>query len=168
MAAIMRLKGAIYQHAASYGIPPDLHDLMSSIQYQPGRGTITGRTALGGNVVHVSDVLDDPEYILRDAIKRLGARTMLGVPLLREGIPIGVIILNRRTVRRFTDRQIELATTFADQAVIAIENVRLFDEIEEKNRASQRSPSPRPHRHKPRCPTAGISPTSAPCPAPFR
>jgi signal transduction histidine kinase len=133
----MRLKGAIYQHAASYGIPPDLHDLMSSIQYQPGRGTITGRTALGGNVVHVSDVLDDPEYILGDAIKRLGARTMLGVPLLREGIPIGVIILNRWTVRRFTDRQIELATTFADQAVIAIENVRLFEEIQEKNRQLQ-------------------------------
>ena len=134
MSAIMRLKGAIYQHAASYGIPPDLHDLMSSIQYQQGRGTITGRTALGGNVVHVSDILDDPDYILGDAVKRSGARTMLGVPLLREGIPIGVIILNRRTVRRFTDRQIELATTFADQAVIAIENVRLFDEIQDKNR----------------------------------
>jgi GAF domain-containing protein len=134
MSAIMRLKGAIYQHAASYGIPPDLHDLMSSIQYQAGRGTITGRTALGGNVVHVSDILDDPDYTLGDAVKRSGARTMLGVPLLREGIPIGVIILNRRTVRRFTDRQIELATTFADQAVIAIENVRLFDEIQDKSR----------------------------------
>ena len=137
MSAIMRLKGAIYQHAASYGIPPDLHDLMSNIQYQQGRGTITGRTALGGNVVHVSDILDDPDYILGDAVKRSGARTMLGVPLLREGIPIGVIILNRRTVRRFTDRQIELATTFADQAVIAIENVRLFDEIQDKNRQLQ-------------------------------
>jgi signal transduction histidine kinase len=139
MSAIMRLKGAIYQHAASYGIPPDLHDLMSSIQYQPGRGTITGRTALGGNFVHVSDILDDPDYILGDAVKRSGARTMLGVPLLREGIPIGVIILNRRTVRRFTDRQIELATTFADQAVIAIENVRLFDEIQEKSRLLQQA-----------------------------
>jgi two-component system, NtrC family, sensor kinase len=137
MSAIMRLKGANYQHAASYGIPPDLHDLMSSIQYQPGRGSITGRTALGGNVVHVSDILDDPDYVLGDAVKRSGARTMLGVPLLREGIPIGVIILNRRTVRRFTDRQIELATTFADQAVIAIENVRLFDEIQDKNRQLQ-------------------------------
>src|SRR5262245_48698237 len=137
MSAIMRLKGATYQHAASYGIPPDLHDLMSSIQYQPGRGTITGRTALGGEVVHVSDILDDPDYDLGDAVKRSGARTMLGVPLLREGIPIGVIILNRRIVRRFTDRQIELATTFADQAVIAIENVRLFKEIQDKNRQLQ-------------------------------
>jgi signal transduction histidine kinase len=133
IAAIARLKGEIYQHAASYGFPPDLHDFMSRIQFNPGRGTIVGRTALGRNVVHVSDVLDEPEYILGDAIKRLGARTMLGVPLLREGIPIGVIVLIRRIVRRFTDRQIELATTFADQAVIAIENVRLFDEIREKS-----------------------------------
>jgi signal transduction histidine kinase len=133
IAAIARLKGEAYQHAASYGFPPDLHDFMSRIQFDPGRGTIVGRTALGRNVVHVSDVLDEPEYILGDAIKRLGARTMLGVPLLREGIPIGVIVLIRRIVRRFTDRQIELATTFADQAVIAIENVRLFDEIREKS-----------------------------------
>jgi signal transduction histidine kinase len=137
IAAIARLKGETYQHAASYGFPPDLHDFMSRIQFDPGRGTIVGRTALGRNVVHVSDVLDDPEYILGDAIKRLDARTMLGVPLLREGIPIGVIILIRRIVRRFTDRQIELATTFADQAVIAIENVRLFDEIQDKNRQLQ-------------------------------
>jgi two-component system, NtrC family, sensor kinase len=139
MSAIMRLRGTTYQHAASYGIPPDLHDLMSSIQYQPSRGTITGRTALGGNVVHVSDILNDPDYILGDAVKRSGARTMLGVPLLREGVPIGVIILNRRIVRRFTERQIELATTFADQAVIAIENVRLFEEIQDKNRQLQQA-----------------------------
>jgi GAF domain-containing protein len=139
MSAIMRLRGTTYQHAASYGIPPDLHDLMSSIQYQLSRGTITGRTALAGNVVHVSDILNDPDYVLGDAVKRSGARTMLGVPLLREGIPIGVIILNRRTVRRFTDRQIELATIFADQAVIAIENVRLFEEIQDKNRQLQQA-----------------------------
>ena len=134
MAAIVRLKGSVYQHAASFGLPPDFHQLMTKMRFAPGQGTITGRTALTGNVVHVTDVLDDPNFELVEAMRRIGARTELGVPLLREGIPIGVIVLIRRTVRRFTDRQIELATTFADQAVIAIENVRLFEEIQDKNR----------------------------------
>jgi GAF domain-containing protein len=134
MAGILRLKGSVYEHAASDGFPPDIHEYMARVQFEPGRGTIAGRTALGRDVVHVHDVLKDQEYVLKEVIKKLGARTMLGVPLLREDVPIGVIILNRRTVRPFTERQIELATTFADQAVIAIENVRLFDEIQDKSR----------------------------------
>ena len=134
MAAIHRLKGANYQHAASYGLTRDLHDFMKELQFQAGRGTIAGRTALEGSVVHVTDVLNDPEFTLGDAARKLGTRSILGVPLLRESTPIGVIVLMRRTVRRFTDRQIELVTTFADQAVIAIENVRLFDEIQDKSR----------------------------------
>jgi signal transduction histidine kinase len=134
MAAIHRLRGSIYEHAASHWLTPTLRDYMTKIQFEPGRGTIAGRTALERDVIHVTDVQDDPEYMLGASAREMGARTMLGVPLLREGIPIGMIVLMRRVVRRFSDRQIDLATTFADQAVIAIENVRLFYEIQEKSR----------------------------------
>src|SRR5262245_25830151 len=134
MAAIHRLRGSIYEHAASHWLAPALRDYMTKIQFEPGRGTIAGRTALERDVIHVTDVQDDPEYTLGASAREMGARTMLGVPLLREGTPIGMIVLMRRVVRRFSDRQIDLATTFADQAAIAIENVRLFDEIQDKSR----------------------------------
>jgi signal transduction histidine kinase len=134
MAAIHRLRGSNYQHAASCGLTAELHDHMKKIEFIPSRGTVAGRTALERNVVQVADVLDDPEYTLGVAVKKLGARTILGAPLLREGIPIGLIVLMRTTVRPFSERQIDLVTTFADQAVIAIENVRLFDEIQDKSR----------------------------------
>ena len=138
MAAIHRLKGSIYEHAASHWLTPNIRDIYDKgIQFEPGRGTIAGRTALERDVVHVTDVQDDPEYTLGAAAREMGARTMLGVPLLREGIPIGMIVLMRRVVRQFSDQQIDLATTFADQAVIAIENVRLFYEIQEKSRQLQ-------------------------------
>src|ERR1700716_3976070 len=97
------------------------------------KGADLCRTLLERKVVHIPDALNDPEYTLQ-APRIAGFRTMLGVPLLREGIAIGVIILTRRTVRPFTDKQIELVTTFADQAVIAIENVRLFDEVRARTR----------------------------------
>ena len=99
-----------------------------------GRQTHTGRTALEGRTIHIPDVLADPEYTWTESIKRGGWRTLLGAPLQREGIPIGVIALSRFTVRPFSDKQIELVTTFADQAVIAIENVRLFDEVQARTR----------------------------------
>jgi signal transduction histidine kinase/putative methionine-R-sulfoxide reductase with GAF domain len=133
-AAIRRLRGSNYYHVASYGFPPDVHADMAEVEFEPSRGTVTGRTALGRSIVHVHDVLGDREFIRTDLIVRLGVRTMLGVPMLREGMPIGIIVLARRSVRPFTDKQIELVETFADQAVIAIENVRLFDEIQNKNR----------------------------------
>ncbi len=139
MAATHRLRGVHYEHAASYGIPPELHDHMKAIQFEPDRGSVTGRTVLGRKVVHVHDVRSDPEYTLTAAVEKLGARTTLGVPLLREGVPIGVFILMRRTVRPFTDKQIELLSTFADQAVIAIENVRLFEAEQQRTRELAKS-----------------------------
>jgi signal transduction histidine kinase len=99
-----------------------------------GRGSIAGRTAVLGQPVQVPDVLADADYRFKEGANVGGTRTMLGVPLLREGNPIGVIVLSRKAVRLFTDKQIELVMTFADQAVIAIENVRLFDEIQDKSR----------------------------------
>jgi GAF domain-containing protein len=98
------------------------------------RGWLTGRTAFEGKVIHIPDVLLDPEYTLTELTRIDPFRTILGVPLLREGSPIGVISLTRATVRPFTQQQMELVTTFADQAVIAIENVRLFDEVQARTR----------------------------------
>ena len=131
---INRLRGTAYQVAASYGLSAEQLESIANIPIEAGRTTISGRAALEHRVVHVSDVRADPEFIFKEWYEKVGSRTMLGVPLLREGIPIGVIVLMRRAVRPFTDRQIDLVTTFADQASIAIENVRLFDEIQDKSR----------------------------------
>ena len=112
-------------------------DYVREVPVLAERGTVLGRALLEGKVVHIPDVLADPEYTWPEAQRLGGFRTMLGVPMLREGTPIGVLALTRTKVRPFTDKQIELVTTFADQAAIAIENVRLFDEIQDKNRQLQ-------------------------------
>jgi GAF domain-containing protein len=136
MAAITRQKGDAYYHVTSYGYPPGLfEDYLKNVPHKPGRGSVVGRALIEGQSVHVADVVADPEYTHLDVQQRAGFRTGLAVPLLREGSPIGVIALTRRTVQPFTEKQIELVSTFADQAVIAIENVRLFDEVQARTRA---------------------------------
>jgi two-component system, NtrC family, sensor kinase len=131
MATITRQKGHEYFRAGSYGFSPEFMHYVKDIPVKAERATITGRTLLEGRVIHVPDVHADPDYTFSEAQRLSGdPRTFLGVPLLREGSPVGALILARRTVRPFTDKQIELVSTFADQAVIAIENVRLFDEVQ--------------------------------------
>jgi GAF domain-containing protein len=134
MAAIRRPKGSAFLHVASHGAPSEYNEYMQGQPIEAGRGTVAGRVLLDGKPIHIADVQADPEYMMVGISKSTGFHTILGVPLLRVGSPIGVIILGRKAVRVFSDKQIELATTFADQAVIAIENVRLFDEIQDKSR----------------------------------
>jgi signal transduction histidine kinase len=135
---IARREGVGYRLAANFGFAPQFVEYVGQVLIKPGRNTLVGRTALEGRTVHIPDIRTDPEYTWSEAIERSGGvRTILGVPLMREGVPIGVFNLVRVTVRPFTEKQIELVSTFADQAVIAIENVRLFDEIQEKSRQLQ-------------------------------
>ena len=132
---IARVKDGGFKFAAFFGFPPDYKKYMAALPVnRVDRGSITGRTVLEGRTVHIPDVLADPEFTWFEAQKRGGYRTALGVPLLREGMPIGVFFLTRTTVYPFTQQQIELVTTFADQAVIAIENVRLFDDVQARTR----------------------------------
>ena len=133
-ASIHRPQGNSYPYVASYGLSGEYDEYMRSHPLVAGRGTVLGRAVTECKPIQVTDVEADPEYTLKEGQKLAGFRTVVGIPLLREGVPIGVIMLTRNTVRPFTDKQIELATTFADQAAIAIENVRLFDEIQEKSR----------------------------------
>jgi GAF domain-containing protein/CheY-like chemotaxis protein len=130
---ITRPKDDVMVFAASFGFPQELIDIAKRTRFVPGRGSINGRVLLEGKPVHIDDVLADPEYNF-EGQKAARFRTCLGVPLLRQGETIGVMVLTRTRVRPFTDKQIELVTTFADQAVIAIENVRLFDAEQARTR----------------------------------
>src|SRR5262249_19524667 len=115
----------------------DFHEFLEQHPIVPGRGSASGRAALEGKIVHIPDVLADADYTLAEGQKIAGYRTLLAVPLMREGAAVGVLVMARAAARPFTEKQIELASTFADQAVIAIENVRLFDEIQDKSRQLQ-------------------------------
>ena len=134
-ATITRQIGGVFFRAESYGFSAEFMDHVKALPVEPDAGTATGRALLEGRIIHVPDVLADPNYTWTEVAKTFGDyRTILGVPLLREGTPIGVMALTRSEVRPFSDKQIELLETFADQAAIAIENVRLFEEIQDKNR----------------------------------
>ena len=125
-------EGDAYRLAVGSGDIPEWIEYLKQHTISPGRGTVAARAVLEGRTVHIPDVLADPEYTFLEAQKRGGFRTALGVPLLREGVSIGVMVLTRPTVRPFDASHIALVTTFADQAVIAIENVNLLDELRER------------------------------------
>jgi GAF domain-containing protein/anti-sigma regulatory factor (Ser/Thr protein kinase) len=126
--------GELYRVAARYGFSPEAQEHLERNPISVDRGSVVGRTALEGEVVHIPDVLADPEYALHEAQKISGYRAALGAPLLREGNTVGVVFVARTVPEPFTAKQIELVSTFADQAVIAIENVRLFDEVQARSR----------------------------------
>jgi PAS domain S-box-containing protein len=139
MVQIFLRDGELYRSVAHNGFSPEYQKYAEEHPIAPGRGTLVARTALELATVHIPDVLLDPEYTWHEGRKLGGWRAMLGVPLLREGSCIGVMAMTRMTPRPFTARQIELVTVFADQAVIAIENVRLFDEVHAKTRELEAS-----------------------------
>jgi signal transduction histidine kinase/DNA-binding response OmpR family regulator len=125
---ITREIGGKFFRAEAYGFSPEFMTYVKDVPVEPERGNLHGRALLEGEIIHIPDVLADPDYTWTEAQTLGGFRTILGVPMLREGVPIGVFSLTRSEVRPFTNKQIELVMTFADQAAIAIENVRLFEQ----------------------------------------
>ena len=133
-AIILREKEGAFYRTEAYGFSREFLDYVKDIPIEADRGSASGRALLESRVIHIADVTADQEYTLAE-VQRLGDyRTILSVPMLREGVPIGVLVLMRSEVRPFSEKQIELVTTFADQAAIAIENVRLFDSVEARTR----------------------------------
>ena len=138
-ASVIRERNGAFYSAEAYGYSREFMDYVQDIPIKAERGTASGRALLEGRVVHIADVKADPEYTLVEGQKLGDYRTILCVPMLREGVPIGVLVLTRSDVRPFINKQIELVTTFADQAAIAIENVRLFENVEARTRELAKS-----------------------------
>ena len=134
MACLVRPQDNHFLFAANYRFPQQFVDLVTAMPVSAGRGTLAGRVFAEGRAVHISDAQNDPDYTFSDGQRASGFRSMLGVPLLRDGTTVGLFILTRKRVRPFTEKQIELAETFADQAVIAIETVRLFETEQQRTR----------------------------------
>src|SRR5262245_35835629 len=135
MATIRRREGDVYMQLAGYGLPAEYAEFSRGASWHhAGRGSLVGRVLQEGKPVQIPDVLADTDYTLDEVQRRGGFRTVLGVPLLRGADQAGIIVLMRRVVQPFSDKQIELVTAFADQAVIAIENTRLFEEVQARTR----------------------------------
>jgi signal transduction histidine kinase/ActR/RegA family two-component response regulator len=138
MSVLFRYQDGAYRFDVGHGLLPEYEALERREAIQPGPGTIIGRAALERRTVQIVDAWSEDVYAKKADARRGQVRTMLGVPLLREGVPIGVIGLGRAKVEPFTDRQIELVSTFADQAMIAIENVRLFEALQSARESAER------------------------------
>src|SRR5262245_22785883 len=131
-AVIFQREGGVYRFAAGYSLLPAYLEIERQSIIAPGPGTVVGRAAIRRQVVRIDDLLSDPLYEQKEESKAEGNRSMIGVPLLRDGEPVVVIGLGRRRIDPFGDREIELATTFAAQAMIAIENARLLNELRQR------------------------------------
>jgi len=131
-ATLFHQRGDMYHLVAAHGVSTEVKEFIFAHPPTADRGTISGRVASERRAVHVPDVMQDPQFTYKEATKLAGARTMLGIPLQREDTLVGIFVLARRHVEPFTDKEIELVATFADQAVIAIENARLFEELRDR------------------------------------
>jgi len=136
---ITQRKGDAYYRSVAYGFPAEFSEYVKDRPVEASRDTATGRALLEGKIVHIPDVQADPSYTWSEAQRLGGFRTILGVPMMREGSPVGVLTLTRSEVKPFTDKQLELVSTFADQAAIAIENVRLFEDVQSRTRELAKS-----------------------------
>ena len=131
-ASITLPKGDKYHRVASHGFSAEFREYLDNHPLGIDRGNIVGRVVLESRTIQIEDVEADPEFTFKEALQIGKARTLLGVPLMRQGRPIGVLVLTRSAVEPFSDKHVELVETFADQAVIAIENARLLNELRER------------------------------------